>query len=521
MRISLSSQALGAGHYLDHAATISTWAGRITAVAYPGMVATQMAHNAYQAPTAEDKKNSLQNDALRLGLPTLATWGLTQVFMPNSNQQINTPNAALQYFEAQHQASPAWYQQAQQQAQRKVKAWGPLAALLWPQQQAQAKVAQPLQHQLQQAELTPLLDVQVAALVKQHQRRMAPLQHAPATVLYQRFEALQHAAENTLLERAHTVGELPKEALDNYKALHQWSQQHPTSTKALLEGLPQWQWPERLAEAKAQLFASPTQFHPNSKPNQAFNTLLHHELRLLLPNEENFIHLPSLRENKQWQWGNLKPVIQQTVKDFAHEAAAPFLLVGGLSVASGVASGLLANHLQKAPAHEDTHVIKEGLFQYIANIAMCGLGAGVGLLAANSVGFSRFKNPVGRVACIGGGLAMGITAGALIANPISERIGETLGFAPSRKHRKLEAMDVAYHLDDAPAAISTAGVQILKPLVPPILLLSALRAAVGYRNTPLAKPLAPTTATATPRQGEAVPTSTPASNQGPQLNRQA
>jgi hypothetical protein len=151
---------------------------------------------------------------------------------------------------------------------------------------------------------------------------------------------------------------------------------------------------------------------------------------------------------------------------------------------------LIANKLNHEAPKKDMDVVKEGIFQYVANIVMCGMGAGLGLLVANAAGFTKQERPLLRFGTIVAGLAAGIATGAAIANPLCNVIERALPTSspkeqtttPNKKGRTLEWQDAILHVDDIPTAFSVAGVQALKPLLPAFFIPSGLKAAVGYRN---------------------------------------
>jgi MFS family permease len=217
--------------------------------------------------------------------------------------------------------------------------------------------------------------------------------------------------------------------------------------------------------------------------------LMKHEIRLALPTNEDLSNFAGAFENG-FSMPKFNRAMRRTAREFASEAAVPFLGVGAASVGAGIAAGIAANTLEKRRPEKNGDVIKEGVFQYVANIAMCGFGAGAGLTVANTMGMTKFRNPIGRLGVIVAGLAGGIVAGATLANPLSNTLESfierrTRKGEPAPAHisgRKLEGADCLLHVDDVPTAFSVAGVQALKPWLPPFFLMSGIKTAYGYRN---------------------------------------
>jgi hypothetical protein len=202
---------------------------------------------------------------------------------------------------------------------------------------------------------------------------------------------------------------------------------------------------------------------------------------------------------------------------FLEEAkkAGSFFLVGGLSVLSGLAGGLMANKVNRNKDSDATvNMIKEGIFQFVANIALCAVGAGIALGVVNGewgpkdttlrkIG-DQFaekiaKHPlkkVFRTGIIGAGLSIGIFGGGHIANwlgrnyvnPFFDKLqGKVHALneqAPSTGKRKIEFSDAILHLDDVPTAMALAGVKIIEPIIPLFFAFSGYRTGIGYRNDP-------------------------------------
>lgn len=546
MTFALPTNIIGTGYYLDHAqGAIHPWAKRVPLL-YAAWMGKQLATDVFETkdkPTAE-RNRVLRNDVLQLGIPMLATYVATQWQMPPDAEAYNTTQAGLTYIQ-QHYAPPskpstptpevAFLKQAQADSQARTKQLAPVKAILWGKQPTETLTTTPITQVLQQQETTPLLDVQVGNLIKEHRLALeaqlkTPQGHwkpdAPQHI-YNRLHRLEATAWQSLLERAKAAqGEdaLPTEAVKNTATLKAWmaNEANTDHAQAILK---QVDWPHRLEEERHALFNEHGQLKAGKSIQNALNTLFRNELRLLLPTNEELSEPLTVVSKNGVHIENLWPVLKNTISDFANEAAKPFLIVGGLSVGAGILAGVLTNRLDEADqrnkltqhptnlatplalkkiekdrVQKDENVFKEGIFQYVANIAMCGFGAGTGLLTANLLGFTKYSNPQGRFASVSAGLAAGIMVGSKLANPISKQVERffdddaTLEAHKKPKlGRKLEGSDIILHVDDIPTAFSVAGVQALKPWIPPFFVQSGIRTAKGYRNSDDAtSPIAPT-----------------------------
>jgi hypothetical protein len=176
-----------------------------------------------------------------------------------------------------------------------------------------------------------------------------------------------------------------------------------------------------------------------------------------------------------------------------------FFTVGLASVLSGLVGGIISNKVNKVKDPNATaNMIKEGCFQFIANIALCAVGASAALVTmkvppvakqiAKLGAFSR----VVRTAGIMVGLSLGIFGGGVIANILGQRFINPLvdrlngGAAnPSGQaggKRKIEFADAILHLDDLPTVLALAGFAAVEPILPWFFAFSGYRTAIGYRN---------------------------------------
>lgn len=190
--------------------------------------------------------------------------------------------------------------------------------------------------------------------------------------------------------------------------------------------------------------------------------------------------------------------------------------MGILPVAGGVAGGTLGD----AVTGEDwSHTIKdkskEGLFQFLANIMLCNVGAmaflGATELTANSKrlpkAVTEWAGEYGTRfgAMVAGILSVGVIGGSFLANFFGENFLNPLieggpkamvrhikeqtkddGFKGLFKdlyeHRKPEFLDVILHVDDFATGAAISGLSFVEPFLALLYAFSGDRAAIGYRN---------------------------------------
>ena len=171
-------------------------------------------------------------------------------------------------------------------------------------------------------------------------------------------------------------------------------------------------------------------------------------------------------------------------------------IMGFIPVASGVAGGVAADKLTNESSGEKTkNKIKEGIYQFFANIFLCNVGAGTFLYTAeklNEKGIIKNLTPLKKTGIILSGiLSVGVIGGSRIANiignkfvnPIIDKCGKNVAKQTTKnEERKPEALDIALHTDDIATAGVLSGVKWIEPLLPVMYLVSGYRTAIGYRN---------------------------------------
>ncbi len=180
-------------------------------------------------------------------------------------------------------------------------------------------------------------------------------------------------------------------------------------------------------------------------------------------------------------------------------------LMGLTPVIAGVGGGILADKITKTGNERSTaDKIKEGIYQFLANIFMCNIGAAGALFGTELLqkkGLIQKLSPLKKTGVILGGITLtGIIGGNYIANFIGKKILDPLfdKKSPEQKKdgqkflghnhhkkcndRKPEFLDVALHTDDIATAGVLSGFKWIEPMLPLMYMISGYRAGFGYRN---------------------------------------
>lgn len=179
--------------------------------------------------------------------------------------------------------------------------------------------------------------------------------------------------------------------------------------------------------------------------------------------------------------------------------------LGLLPVVGGIAGGIAGNAMtEKDWKKKVPNQIKEGSFQYFANIFLCNIGAAAalgGLELFARKGHAWATTNMARVIGMGAGImATGVIGGSAIANWIGKKlinpIFETKEEKAIRKakekagikesiysERKPELADMGLHVDDFATIGVLSGVKFIEPALPILYSLSGYRSGIGYRNS--------------------------------------
>ena len=191
--------------------------------------------------------------------------------------------------------------------------------------------------------------------------------------------------------------------------------------------------------------------------------------------------------------------ISKVIPDAESEAPFADLLklswLGLIPVLGGIAGGVVGDKLAKEDWKKQfPDKIKEGTYQYLNNIALCNVGAGLGALTMNAF---NVKSKTARFAAMMTGvLGVGLAAGNAIANFVGKNVINPIFdekvksdkksikemFKNLNSERHPEALDVSLHLDDVASVGFVSGLKWIGPVLPMLYSVSAYRAGIGYRN---------------------------------------
>lgn len=159
---------------------------------------------------------------------------------------------------------------------------------------------------------------------------------------------------------------------------------------------------------------------------------------------------------------------------------------GLIPVLGGIAGGITGDFLSSKNWKERIpDKIKEGAYQYLANIFLCNAGAGMALGIMERLGVkSKGTRALGMV---GGIVSTGIIGGSAIANLIGNKIINPIFKKKSEDNniyaeRHPEALDIGLHTDDIATVAVMSGLKWIEPALPFMYAISGYRAGIGYRN---------------------------------------
>ena len=166
-------------------------------------------------------------------------------------------------------------------------------------------------------------------------------------------------------------------------------------------------------------------------------------------------------------------------------------IMGLIPVAGGVTGGIAGEKIadKKISKKKMADRIKEGSYQYLANIFLCNVGAGLALAGLEKMHVkSKSARAIGMIAGI---VTTGIIGGNAIANYIGEKVINPIfdGKASKKEplkdlnsERKPEALDICLHTDDIATVAVMSGLKWIEPSLPILYGISGYRAGIGYRN---------------------------------------
>ena len=189
---------------------------------------------------------------------------------------------------------------------------------------------------------------------------------------------------------------------------------------------------------------------------------------------------------------------------------------GAVPVLGGVAGGTVADFVadKKSWKKKFPNKVKEGSYQYLANIFMCNVGAGMALAIMEKFGIkSKAARAIGMTAGI---IITGVLGGSKIANLIGKYVIDpifnknenlkknkfnvfdidytdenvfadfvklkTQKIIDKPKDRTPEPLDIGLHTDDIATVSLLSGLKWIEPALPLMYSISGYRAGIGYRN---------------------------------------
>lgn len=181
---------------------------------------------------------------------------------------------------------------------------------------------------------------------------------------------------------------------------------------------------------------------------------------------------------------------------------------GAIPVVGGIMGGIAADRITDKDEWKEKipDKVKEGSYQYLANIFMCNVGAGIALGILEKLGIkSKVARAIGMTSGI---VATGIIGGSKIANFVGEKVIEPLCHINDKTHthpkaiadektlkhishhhtvhkhkeRTPELLDIGLHTDDIATVSLLSGLKWIEPALPLMYTLSGYRAGIGYRN---------------------------------------
>lgn len=157
-------------------------------------------------------------------------------------------------------------------------------------------------------------------------------------------------------------------------------------------------------------------------------------------------------------------------------------IFGAIPVAGGLIGGIAADKLTEKNWKEGIpNKVNEGIYQYLANIFLCNVGAGIALGILEKCNIkSKAARCVGMVTGI---MLTGVIGGSAIANYIGKKFINPI-LSPKHKDetRTPELIDIGLHTDDIATVAVLSGLKWIEPSLPILYSVSGYRAGIGYRN---------------------------------------
>lgn len=200
--------------------------------------------------------------------------------------------------------------------------------------------------------------------------------------------------------------------------------------------------------------------------------------KILSLNEINYLNT---KENKNLLDQLIPPPENIKAKDIFKDIGW-LSIFGAIPVIGGVSGGIIADKLtEKNWKNRIPNKVNEGIYQYLANIFLCNVGAGAALGI-----LEKFNIKSKSARCIGmvtGIILTGVIGGSTIANYIGNKLINPLIFKKQKPdNRTPELIDIGLHTDDIATVAVLSGLKWIEPSLPILYSVSGYRAGIGYRN---------------------------------------
>ncbi len=158
-------------------------------------------------------------------------------------------------------------------------------------------------------------------------------------------------------------------------------------------------------------------------------------------------------------------------------------IYGAVPVIGGILGGVAADKITEENWKKRvSNKVNEGMYQYLANIFMCNIGAGAALGILENM---NIKSKAARcIGMIGGIILTGVIGGSKIANYIANKVVNPVICKNKdiKEQRTPELLDISLHADDIATVSLLSGLKWIEPALPLLYSISGYRAGIGYRN---------------------------------------
>ena len=160
-------------------------------------------------------------------------------------------------------------------------------------------------------------------------------------------------------------------------------------------------------------------------------------------------------------------------------------IYGAIPVLGGILGGIGVDVYNKENLKEKVpDKINEGLYQYLANIFMCNIGAGCALGVLEKLNIT--SKTIRALGMTTGIILTGVLGGSKIANFVTKNLINPIINPKIKKdeikERKPELLDLGLHTDDIATVSLLSGLKWIEPSLPLLYTISGYRAGMGYRN---------------------------------------